>query len=128
MITKNFSKFHNEISIIEKNRNFSCLLQDNFALNIILIIYNKDIKMLINKEILMNLKLIYIYFANNINEIKSYIISQEYCYCGRDFMNFISKTISGLQKYEQFKKYFPKSTKENQVIEKLNIEDGWEII
>ena len=114
---------------VENNFKELCLLQDNFALNIILIIYSKDIKMLINKDILMNIKSIYIFFANNINEIKNYIISQEYCYCGRDFMNFISKRISSLQNYEQFKIFFPKNTiKENQIFDKLNIEDGWEVI
>ena len=52
-------------------------IKNEYALIIFLIIYIEDKNILINKKILMNYLNIPVFFANHINEIKDFIISQE---------------------------------------------------
>ncbi len=64
-------------------------LKHDFTLKIILIIFIDNINLLINKKILLEISNIPTFFAYNINEIKNYIISQENCSCGRNFIEYL---------------------------------------
>ena len=128
----------NEVENYGKYRNFSYIfimkaeeaelnfkeiysIINEFALNIMLIIYIEDKNTLINKNVLMDLRNIPVFLANNIEEIKDFIISQENCNCGRCFLNLSSKMVNILKGIETIGKYFPKTC------DSINIEDGWEL-
>ena len=115
---------------IEKYLKELFLIMHEFSLVIIVIIYIKDLNILINKNILMNSKNIPIYFACNIIEIKNFIISQKYCNCGK---NFIDISLKMRQKVDVIlKNYSPRKinifSSKVLIFDKLSSEDGWELV
>ena len=89
-----------------------------------LIIYTADKRILINKKILQNFSNTPIFIANDINEIKDFIISQENCDCVRLFIDAPLKMINILTKITNH--YFPKNAiEQKKYSEKLNNQDGW---
>ena len=115
---------------IEKYLKELFLIMHEFSLVRIVIIYIKDLNILINKNILMNSKNIPIYFACNIIEIKNFIISQKYCNCGK---NFIDISLKMRQKVDVIlKNYSPRKinifSSKVLIFDKLSSEDGWELV
>ena len=116
---------------IEKNYQELFSIMHEFGLNIILIAYIKDLEtLLINKTILMDFRNIPIFFTHDINEMKNFIISQEYYNCGENFNDFSSKMRKNtdviLKNYGIRKiNIFPEK---NEIFDKASSEDGWELV
>ena len=105
----------------EKNFKEIYSIINEFALNVMLIIYFEDKKTLINKKFMMTSNNNPVFLANDVEEINNFIISQENCDCGRCFQNLSSKIINFFKGKESVNNHFPKTC------DKLNIEDGWEL-
>jgi len=109
-----------------------CTLRDEFSLSLILIIYNKDSKFLINKEPFKE-ALLPIFIANNINEIINYINCQEFFNCGFCFENQSSNITNRIQNILDQNLKIPKIKMEDENKNKdkdtrLFSEDGWELV
>ena len=118
------------IKALEANNNFKELyfLRDELCLDIMLITYNENKNILINKKILKELTSIPVFISNNFSEIINFIISQKYCNCGRCFLDFSSKLKQILHGNKIMNKFFPIiKFEEKENIDKLNAEDGWEL-
>ena len=119
------------IKTLENNSYFKELysLRDELCLDIMLITYNENKNILINKKILMELTSIPVFISNNFSEIINFIISQKYCNCGRCFLDFSSMLRQILHENKIMNKFFPIiKFEENENIDKLNAEDGWELV
>ena len=92
-------------------------IKNEYALIILIIIYIEDKNILINKKILMNHLNIPVFFVNNINEIKDFIISQENCDSVRLFIDSSSKMIDGLQKIKALNNFFHQNIDEDKYSE-----------
>jgi hypothetical protein len=130
----NCGKYRNfSYMIIINAKDFDKCLQElyslinDFALIVIIIIYIEDKNIQINKIILQRNGNLPIFIANDINEIKDFIISQENCNCARCFIDSSSKLINGILKISSLRNFFP-AIKENEYIQKINSQDGWELV
>ena len=95
----------------------------------ILIIYNEDENILINKRPLQIRGHLGIFIANNKNEIIKYINCQEYLNCGALFDVNSSEIIDDYQKNIDKNLKIPKIEIEDEnKVEKLKTEDGWELV
>ena len=122
--------------IIIKDKDVENIFQElfsimhEFALGLMLIVYIEDLNILINKEILMKIRNIPIFFAHNIDEIKNFIISQEYCNCGRYFNDISSKMRKNANIL--LKKYSPRKiniySEKKEIFDKQSSEDCWELV
>lgn len=100
-------------------------LRNEFALSLILIIYNENEKILINKRPLQIMAHMSIFIANKTNEIINYINCQEFLNCGASFDTNSSDAINEYQKNIDKNIKIPKIEMENEnKVEKLNTEDG----
>ena len=105
-------------------------LKNDFGLLLFLIIYNKNIKKLINKrpfQIKIHLPL---FIANNENEIINVINSQEYINCGLNFLNDTSNIINSFKNImikEEIQ--IPKNEiKADKIIDRMASEGGLELV
>ena len=104
-------------------------LRNEFALSLILIIYNENEKILINKRPLQIMAHMSMFIANNTNEIINYINCQEFINCGALFDSNSSDAITEYQKNIDKNLKIPKIEMENEnKVEKSNTEDGWELV
>lgn len=136
LISKNEAKYRNFsyfiiIDIKEVQKVFKELytLMSEFAISLLLIIYNENSKMLINKRPLQIGAHMAIFIANNTNEIINFINCQEYLNCGTLFDTNSSDVMNEYQKNIDKNLKIPKIELEDEnKAEKLNTEDGWELV
>ena len=103
------------------------LIQNEFCLNLILIIFFEDKNMLINKRSLMTGYFLSSFIAYNTDEIVNYINCQENLNCSHNFLDISSKIMKTLNKLNIVN--IPKTLEEKQdITDRLSSEDGWELV
>ena len=103
------------------------LIQNEFCLDLILIIFFEDKNMLINKRFLMTGYFLSSFIAYNTDEIVNYINCQENLNCSNNFLDISSKIMKTMNKLNIVN--IPKILEEKQDIsDRLSSEDGWELV
>ena len=103
------------------------LIQNNFSLDLLLIIFFEDKNMLINKRSLITGYFLSIFNAYNTDEIVNYINCQENLNCSHNFLDISSKIMKTLNKLNIVN--IPKILEEKQdIADRLISEDGWELV
>ena len=103
------------------------LIQNNFCLDLILIIFFEDKNMLINKRSLITGYFLSSFIAYNTDEIVNFINCQENLNCSHNFLDISSKIMKTLNKLNIVN--IPKILEEKQdITDRLSSEDGWELV
>jgi hypothetical protein len=105
-------------------------LKNEFGLMLYLIIYNQNIKKLINKRPFQIKTHLPLFIANNENEIINVINSQEYINCGINFLNETSDMVNSFKKLMHKEDIeIPKNEiEDNKIFDRVASEDGWELV